>query len=281
MKVNWVIENITKENSYIELAAAVKKLGYPLLEINKDYNKEILKDLNYPKKYTCNGPDKQCVIFNGSIEMAKLIRKNLDYCCQPVIYCNFEKYKCSSYYSYFGPYLFNDKYCLMSLSELYRQKFSVWGQYGKEALIFIRPDSGEKTFQAQLLDLLDLDSFYKQNEHIKHELVLISTPKNILWEGRIICSKEEIIGHSTYRYQGQVTKIPTVPKESLDLVKELLKIEYYPDSVFCYDLCQDSDGKFWLLELTSFSSAGLYACNKETIVDKVSKIAWKDYSEIP
>ena len=277
MKVTWVIENINKESSYLELAAAVKKLNYPLIEVNGDYKKEILKDLNL--YYT--PADCRCVIFNGSIEMAKLVRADLGNHCQPVIYSNFEKYKCSAYYSYFGRYLFNDKYCLMSLSELGRQRYSVYGQYGKEALIFCRPDSGEKTFQAQLLDIIDLDRFLEQRDDIKHELVLVSTPKNIKWEGRFICSKyKEIIAYSTYRFQGQISKIPSVPPETIKFCQEILdNNNYWPDSVFCLDLCQDNDNVTWLLELTSFSSAGLYSSNKENIVKRVSEIAWEDFNK--
>jgi hypothetical protein len=108
---------------------------------------------------------------------------------------------------------------------------------------------------------------------------LVSTPKTIKWEGRFVVSKhKEIIASSTYRFQGNVAIIPSVPKEATKFCLELLKkSDYHPDSVFCYDLCQDSDGVVWLLELTSFSSAGLYACDMQNIVKRVSEIAEEDY----
>lgn len=40
-----------------------------------------------------------------------------------------------------------------------------------------------------------------------------------------------------------------------------------------------SDKECWLLELTSFSSAGLYASNKKDIVEKVSAIAERDWKQ--
>lgn len=281
-KITWLIENFVKEPSYTELTEAVKKAGYNLLEIKGDYKKEMLASLNHFYAGGSVGHNKKCVIFNGSIEMAKLIRKDLGNHCQPVVYSNFEKYKCSNYYSYFGQYLFNDFYCLMSLEELGRQRWFVYGAFGKEALIFIRPDSGDKPFQAQLLDLLDLDRFIKQNDHIKHELILVSTPKNIKWEGRFIVNrKKEIISHSTYQFQKQITKILSVPVEALDLCQDILNnVNYIPDSVFCLDLCQGDDDKFYLLELTSFSSAGLYASDKNKIVENVTQIALEDYNKI-
>jgi len=163
----------------------------------------------------------------------------------------------------------------MSLKEIVRQKYDVWGHYGKDSVIFIRPDSGEKTFQAGILDIIDLAQLHDSNKDCENDLVLVSTPKNIRWEGRFVVSRyKEIIASSTYRFQGQVAIIPSVPKETTKFCEELLnKVEYYPDSVFCYDICQDNDGNCWLMELTSFSSAGLYATDKDKIVKRVSEIA--------
>lgn len=278
MKPTWIIENYSKEPSFKELTAAVEELGYPLIKIDGDYKKEIL--LPFKNPVFGDSWRKQCVITNGTIKICKILKEELEGHCSPIIYSNFPKYKCSAYYSHYGPYLFNDRYCLITLSELNRQKYDIWGHYGKDALIFIRPDSGEKDFQAGLLDILDLSSFVDNNQDCLHDLMLVSSPKNIKWEGRFIVSKhKEIIAHSTYKFQDQITKIPSVPPKSLEFCKELLQIDYMPDSVFCLDICEDSDGNFWLMELTSFSSAGLYSSDKTAIVKRVSEIAWEDFNK--
>lgn len=267
MKAHWIVENFVKEPSFKELSVALKELGYPLTEINGDYTRDMI-----------SGIENQCVILNGSIKMVKLVKEALRG-CYPVTYCTFENYRCSAYYSHFGSYLFNDKYCLMSLKELVRQKYDIWGHYGKDSFIFIRPDSGEKTFQAGLLDIIDLAQLHESNKDCEHDLMLVSTPKNIRWEGRFVVSKDRgIIASSTYRFQGKVALIPSVPEETTKFCKKLLNtVDYYPDSVFCYDICQDNDGECWLLELTSFSSAGLYATDKKAIVKGVSEIAEKEW----
>jgi len=269
MKTKWIVENYTHESSYTEIVEAIKAEGGELTEIRGDYK-------NSDLSFTFN--NKSPVIFLGSIEMTNIVLRNLSDCF-PVAYCNQANYLCTKYMSYYGKYLFNDRYAIISLKELHRHKFFYYGVFGKEALIFIRPDSGQKPFQAQLLDLLDVDRFCDTNQHIEHELVVVSSPKTIVWEGRFVVSNmKDIIAHSTYRYQGQVTKIPSVPQGSIDLVKELLEVGYYPDSVFVMDIAEDNDGKYWLLELNSFSSAGLYACNKTDVVKKVSAIAEKEWA---
>ena len=85
---------------------------------------------------------------------------------------------------------------------------------------------------------------------------------------------------SSYRYQGLLTRIPSAPHGATEKCKELLEVGYYPDNVFCIDIAQDNDGNFWMMELTSFSSAGLYATKKEPIVNRVSEIAMEDYEKV-
>jgi hypothetical protein len=53
----------------------------------------------------------------------------------------------------------------------------------------------------------------------------------------------------------------------------------YPDSIFCIDIAEDGDGNCWLLELTSFSSAGLYMTDKVKVVNRVNEIVEMEYDQ--
>ncbi len=162
----------------------------------------------------------------------------------------------------------------LTTSEMARQRWMVYGALGKEGVVFVRPDSGEKTFQAQLVDAQDLDEFVRVHEKEQHDMVLVSTPKNIWWEGRFVCHQNEIIAHSTYKLQGQRTLVPSVPKGATECCQRALERNYRPDTVFCVDVCGiDHSSEFFVLELNAFASSGLYACNKEIIVERVSQIA--------
>ena len=272
MKTRWIIENFTHESSYMDLVKAIKAEGCDLKEIKGEFKYSDLQGYN----------EEAPVIFLGSIGMTELVRQKM-ICSFPVAYCNQPNYLCTRYMSRYGKYLFNDNYAIVSLAELERRKFFYYGTFGKDAMIFIRPDSGQKPFQAQLVDIIDFDRFVSTNRSIEHELVVVSTPKTINGEWRFVVSKkQDIIAVSTYRFQGQICKIPSAPKKATDLVKEMLQVGYYPDSVFVMDVCEDNDGTYWLLELNSFSSAGLYECNKTDIVTKVGAIAeeeWKTWRQ--
>jgi len=268
MKVNWIIENLAKEESFLQLSDAAKKLGFPVQDIKGDFAHN---DISHYKN--------ECVVFNGSIEMCKLVNKQLssnnNY---PILYCNWDNYYCSKYYPHFGKYLFNDNYVMVPLSELKRRLYQFYAIFGKEACIFIRPDTGDKTFKGGILDLNDTTGFFEEFESYKNDLAIISIPKNIRGEWRFVCTRhKEIISVSSYRYQGLATQIPSAPPKAREFCEEILSVGYFPDSVFCVDVVEDNDGNFWLMELTSFSSAGLYANDKEAIVKRVSEIAWEDY----
>ena len=265
--MNWIIENITGEESFKQLSEAVEKLGYPLLNLRGDYKRELIADYK----------DKP-VIFNGSITMAKLVAPQLiEQGCAPVVYSSWENYLCTAYYPTLSEFLFNDNYVMVPLKEVDRRKYFFYGIFGREATIFLRPNDGDKSFKGGLIDLQDFEKWY--DPALGHDLAIVSSPKNIRGEWRFVCSKhQEIIAWSCYRYGGLITRVPSAPNGAVKLCQTILDTGYFPDSVFCVDIVEDNDGNFWLMELNSFSSAGLYACKKEQIVKRVSEIALDDWN---
>lgn len=63
-------------------------------------------------------------------------------------------------------------------------------------------------------------------------------------------------------------------KQIIDLLKRMYDISQQEDWDECtaQNLVQDTANEFWVMELTSFSSAGLYACN----VDKIANLLKKE-----
>ncbi len=270
MKCKWIIENFTDSEDYRDLIKNVRDSGRECFVIGRHNHFDF-----DPSGYN----EGDCVIVQGSIQMTKNIRNRLPQNCFPIAYNSWEKYYCSAYYSDLDKFLFNDRRKFFRVKELQENKFEIYCEFGKEALIFIRPDSGDKPFSGQLLDLQDFDRFWNNAVACSakdEDIVIVSTPKIVTGEWRFVCSKYnrgEIIASSTYMFQGQKTLIPSAPFGAIALCEEVLNVKYFPDSVFCVDICQDADGDYWLLELTSFSSAGLYAADKKKIVDRVSEIA--------
>lgn len=274
MKPKWIIENFTGDNSYETLIQEVRDQGHEVLVLG------IKNHFEFDKAKVQEG---ECIIFQGSIQMAAHMNEQLPKSCHPKAWNNMEAFKCSNFYPVLGKHLFNDHYAMISVNELKRQKWNYYRTFSKESLIFVRPDDGDKSFTGQLIDLIDFDRFWENkisSTASPSDLVVVSTPKKILGEWRFVVSnKKEIITYSTYQYQGQVAKVPGAPLGAIEKCKEVLHEGYFPDPVFVIDICEDSDHNYWLLELGSFSSCGLYACDMRKIVKEVSAIAEKEHTQ--
>ncbi len=273
MKPIWIVENFTNGSDVNDLIVEIKKQGFELQLIGaKNHFK--YDDINY---------NNQCIIFHGSITMTDIIKKQLN-TCFPVVWLTKENYRCSKYYLPLKHLLFNDNHEITTVSNLKSAKFDYYRRFGKEAMIFIRPDVGDKTFTGQLVDLQYFDRIWDNNivcNAKDDDLVIVSTPKTINGEWRFIVNKYDgIIAYSTYQYQGLRTYIPSAPQGAIDKCNEVLTVGYHPDSVYDVDICEDADGNFWLLEINSFSSAGMYECKKDLIVKRVSEIAEMEYSHV-
>ncbi|MEK6882844.1 MAG: ATP-grasp domain-containing protein [Nanoarchaeota archaeon] len=266
--INWVVEKYDTEEQD-RLIESINKQGYNLTIIEQDKPNDVFVEA---QKHI-----KKCTIFKGTLRSAKnfnhILRPEGGY---PGAYYTEEKYNCSNYYQFYGNYLLNEDYIITTLKDLKRRAFFYYGIFGRDTKIFIRPDSGEKKFTGFVLDLLDLGKFEEENENDK-SLIIISSPKQIRGEYRFVVSKDFIIAHSTYIYQENITKIKAVPKEAIDFCEKMLKI-YIPDSVYCIDIAETMDGDMKLLEINSFASSGLYACDMDKVVEEVSKIAFKEYN---
>ena len=271
-KCKWAVENFTDSEDYRDLISAVQESGRDCQVIDRRNNFDF-----DPSPYKEN----DCVLFQGSIQMTRHVRNKLPKGCRPIAYCTEKNYDCGIYFQLFNGLLFNDKYTIMNVSDLKDEKFETYAEFGKEALIFIRPTRGDKPFSGQLLDLQDFDRFWKNNlvcNADDTDGVVVSTPKTIVGEWRFVCSnRPEIIAYSTYIFQGQKTLVPSAPQNVIDFCQKVLEVGYFPDPVFTVDICWDADQRPWLLEFNSFSSAGLYAADKKKIVDKVSEIAESDF----
>lgn len=245
--MNFIYENICRETK--------------LEEISKLFDNSFRV-----KDFDNNVPDSG--VFIGSIEGCRWIQEN-----RPNVktWSTFDNYLCSNYYPKINKYLFNDRYAFIPFEELSRRKWDLYSWLGKECLLFIRPNSGEKDFPAELVDLEDIDKLVDNYDY--DGLAVVSTPKNNLGEWRFVVDKDGIIAVSCYRFQGISCKIASAPTGAHELVEKVLDLKWYPDDLFCIDVIEDMSGNFWVVEITSFSSAGLYGCNAKLIKEAILKHA--------
>ncbi len=279
MKAKWVIENFVSDNCYEDLIDEVKKQGHECCVI------KYFPFQNGKYDEICN--DNDCVVFQGSINLAERFQREKPN-WTPGVIATWENYECHNYYPIFDQHLFNCNYGIYTIYQLIEQKWDIFRCYGENATIWIRPDSGKKSFTAKLVDLEEYDKFV--NSWIipytnPIDKIIVSTPKKVNGEWRFICSKEKgILGQSCYVYQGNRIYVPSAPSGATEKCKlvllEMRRKKFWPDPFFALDIVEDIEGKFFLMELNAFSSCGLYKSNKETIVSEVSLYAERSYESL-
>jgi hypothetical protein len=84
--------------------------------------------------------------------------------------------------------------------------------------------------------------------------------------------EQEVVAGSAYEPEEG-----PVPARVLEHAGELMDREFCPDDVWTLDLCE-SDGRILVVETNSFSGAGLYQCDMDTVVRAVSRIIERDWA---
>ena len=64
-----------------------------------------------------------------------------------------------------------------------------------------------------------------------------------------------------------------------NLIADILPEQFTPHLIWVCDVCKTKAGYFHVLEIGSFSCCGLYECDTDIIVEKVSAKAWTEFQE--
>ena len=264
--IKWIIEKSNIDKSYLELANEVKLQGMDSTIL------EYKQNINYNNYFDTI---KDCVVFQGGMFFALHLLKN--YKCIPCAWLTLENYKCSTYYSYLGKYLLNEKYIIMPIGDIVRNVNTL---FNNSKGLFIRPNTGLKLFNAQVHhkeNFKDSFSFISMMTR-PTDLAILSETKTIEKEWRFICANKEIITGCQYKENNETSIKEDYPIEALNLAQTIANEDFQPDPMYTIDVCYSNGYK--LVELNSFSCAGLYACNIPAIVEIASKIAQDEWNDL-
>ncbi|NLX96530.1 MAG: ATP-grasp domain-containing protein [Rhodopirellula sp.] len=109
-------------------------------------------------------------------------------------------------------------------------------------------------------------------------LVVVSTPKEIGREWRLVVARDEVVAASQYRDHGAISVLRGCPEDVSQFVADVLsRVHWRPDSVFMMDV-RESEDRLCVLELNSFSCSGLYHCDLAAVVRAVSEVAEEEWT---
>lgn len=285
-QVKWLVENFEADNKIWKLIEELKNRGQTIEVV--DYYNYSLKDNvcdNTGMPTRSSFKDDDCVIVQGSIQLAMWVQRNKPWV--PAVWLEVDKFKCTTFYSYLGKFLFNHDYEFTTIGEYKRRKDHYFEKYGIQDCLFIRPNTGLKSFSGQIFKKENhvTDWAYFNMSTNEADIIIVSSPKVIDAEWRFVVGEGEIIASSMYWHDGERKQLPGAPKEAHELVKEIIAVadkELVVAPMYVVDVCRGADGKFYLMELNCFTCAGMYECDKKAIVDAANRIAiseWKKYHE--
>lgn len=277
-EVHWLIEEGPFEDDIDIFIAEIKKQGHNLQTIQYCP----FESKNYRNLY----PEDACVIFYGSINLARQLQRQTPWIPGPIV--NFDNYKCSTYYAHWGSYLLNNEYTMLPYAELFRKRhdlYKILGQKENELNLFIRPDDGCKSFGGHVISEKDFKiKGGPVGEYAKPEtLIIASSPKTIQYEWRVVICDKKAISACQYKLYDKLNIDKKVPNKVYDKANEIASSEWQPDRMYVLDICSIDSGELKLIEANSFSCSGLYCCDPENIVKEASRVAveeWKDIFEI-
>jgi hypothetical protein len=217
-----------------------------------------------------------CVIGYGTFPFARQIQLHRGW--RPGAWCTTEHLDCSVYYAYFGRFLLNQCYAIMAGVEAIRQSEWLFWAFGRNDAVFVRPAGCQKLFVGRSVTRDSFASALAPARYDPTTLVVISAPRPIAREWRLIVCGDRVIGSSQYALEGTRAMARGCPDEVREFAAAILaEVGWRPDPIFMLDLC-DSGGKLWLVELSSFSSSWMYECDLASVVSEASALATQDWA---
>lgn len=149
--------------------------------------------------------------------------------------------------------------------------------------VFIKPNTDTKEFAGTVIEATKMrewidsmmSSGYLEESFLNAE-VLVSEPKKIGCEWRLIIVDRQIAAYSVYRQYGIVKPEIWMPKEVENFANKAISV-YSPLDVYVLDICQIEDGSYKVIEMNTFNSSGWYDCDVSKVMKSVSEFVEKKY----
>jgi hypothetical protein len=286
MKCNWIIDNILIERH--------DDIGFPTLAKaaeDQGHNVFITKYIPFSSRpeFDFKKLDAECpVIIYGSIQFLNQIKrcKIIQEINLPGAYFKIEELKYSNYSWRYPGLMLNDRWGMLPYGEIKRRLDEdlyngLQPPFFKNHRMFIRPDAVTKSFAGRVIDFSsDQENHKSLSQYEKvfdEEICIFAEPIEIIAEYRHVICDHELIAQSQYKGANDIDIRADVDLECQALAKHISREEYQPDNVYVVDTALTEDGPR-IIEFNAFSCSGMYGCNTNAVVKRVSEAAWKEFN---
>jgi hypothetical protein len=221
------------------------------------------------------------VVFYGSINMVKRFYQSpLKNSIRPFCWFDFEEMSCRSYYTHWGKYLLQSNYAFYTFGEIIRLKDDIYDKFGKNNLLFIRPDTNDKAFTGEVVHKDEFNRWFGLQQEWGTgllQLCVVASPEDIKAEYRLVVAKGKVIASSRYRLDRCIDKKRGCPEEVQVFSEEVANsVPWQPAPIYCMDIAMTPKGPK-LLEIGEVNCAGFYEMDLFPIAKAMTEIAENEY----
>lgn len=271
IKLHWLIDIDIIGEKHQTLPQQLRSLGYKVTTLSATKTIKLIKDSSELAEsiYT----------FHGSFEELNQVRKqNVDittYGLGPSVL--------RSYYTSYTPneWFLNQEATLTTWG-MFRRNYEAFFSHFEGNEIFIRPDSGNKTFTGRVMSCFDFFNeadIQEQMSNVRPETIIwISSVKPIDSEYRFWISNKKVIASTEYSWSNK--KIENkIPDCAFTVANIVANYKWQLDRIYVVDIAL-SNSVPYVVEFNSFSCSGLYECDSETLFRVVSEDILKEWNDI-
>lgn len=220
------------------------------------------------------------VVLHGSINMIRDFQKRRPRNWVPAGWMDESVLTCSHYYGRFYEFVLNYKHRMLSFKELGERKHDLFRLYGKEGLIFVRPNTNDKIFTGGLISEPMFVPWYKQtaNDVGPNERCVVAAPKRVDREWRLVMHRGRVVAGSQYMADNYFIRSPDIPANVINFA-EIVATRWQPHPVWVLDICRVAPfGFLYVMEVGSVNCAGWYMADQRAIVAAINEAAIEEWA---
>lgn len=258
MIVNWLIVDIgSKERLELVAAEVIAQGGRAeLVSLKQAYG---LENLPFTKE--------ELVFPYGPVLCCQHLTEQMGW----TSWINKGAVKCNQFYPLVGDVLVNNDYCIVPAGDVMRLWDELRHYLGEESdQLFVRPNENTKRFTGIKTDSYEARKLFRAIE--TDELVVVSSPKEVLEEYRIFFHKMELIAWTQYKPEKN-RRTPAAVLKFAEGIARIPEIQNLMPPVFIIDVgsyAYEGKERLGVLEMSGVSCAGFYEADVSPIVKAVN-----------
>lgn len=271
MKPLWLLENVDVQTDLRRLIAALKEqnINHIVLGVDKVRRGRFPQIVNEAEG---------CVISYGSLRYVDAVQRHTNFI--PGAWVDFDALRCDKYLTHLSEFSIHKEFIFLPLGVLLSKWSSVFNRFEADSL-FIKPNECRKSFGGGIVNRSEELNFYNHNAHVDPEslCLIASVTEGIEKEWRFTATAKGVISGSQYE-----PKIgPTLDTDAIKLAEKIAEVFFRESRLripsehpVMIDIGKMGD-EYRMIELGGFACAGLYDCDYDSLVTKLTECGVKEW----